>query len=262
MTGAESTGRNPVTFPKRARECAFGFVTDRCRHLRQGSIRRAEALACQTKPQLAQEAERRKTPSLRKIRTRVARETCASAASSFSVQGCAGALNMAVTALAEDDDASSRNMPLDDADCSKCRRSIITKRAVASSVAIAVAPGRAACSSSSIACTSIRIRSNGSFPPMLSTITLGKAAVTRLSMAPSKRSRPQISSVSPASWVLVLILIALLYSVLIGAPELPLRLADRTTWGSPCGRRRMLPASSLNVSPQYRSSRQFPLVTM
>ncbi len=43
---------------------------------------------------------------------------------------------MAVTALAEDDDASSRIMPLDDADCSKCMRSIITKRAVASSVAI------------------------------------------------------------------------------------------------------------------------------
>jgi len=47
---------------------------------------------------------------------------------------------MAVTALAEDDDASSRIMPLDDADCSKCRRSIITKRAVASSVAIVAAP--------------------------------------------------------------------------------------------------------------------------
>src|SRR6202790_4378920 len=48
----------------------------------------------------------------------------------------------------------------------------------------------------------------------------------------------------------------------IGAPELPPRLADRTTWESPCGSRRMLPASSLNVSPEYRSSRQFPLVTM
>jgi hypothetical protein len=69
---------------------------------------------------------------------------------------------MAVTALAEDDDASSRIMPLDDADCSKCMRSIITKSAVASSVAIVAAPGRAACSSSSIACTSIRIRSNRS----------------------------------------------------------------------------------------------------
>jgi hypothetical protein len=30
---------------------------------------------------------------------------------------------MAVTALAEDDDASRRIMPLDDAHCSKCRRS-------------------------------------------------------------------------------------------------------------------------------------------
>src|SRR3954465_12876955 len=80
--------------------------------------------------------------------------------------------------------------------------------------------------------------------------------------SPSKRSRPQISSVSLASRVLVLILIALLYSVLIGAPELPPRLADRTTWESPCGSRRMSPASSLNVSPQYRSSRQLPLVTM
>src|SRR5258705_12786151 len=68
--------------------------------------------------------------------------------------------------------------------------------------------------------------------------------------------------VSLAPRGLVLILIALLYSVLIGAPELPPRLADRTTWESPCGSRRMLPASSLNVSPQYRSSRQFPLVTM
>src|SRR5260370_37006421 len=60
MTGAESTGRNPVTFPKRARECALGVVADRGRHLRQGCIRRAEAQACQTEPQLAQEAERRK----------------------------------------------------------------------------------------------------------------------------------------------------------------------------------------------------------
>jgi hypothetical protein len=60
MTGAESTGRNPVTFPKRARECALGVVADGCRHLRQGCIRRVEALACQTEPQLAQEAERRK----------------------------------------------------------------------------------------------------------------------------------------------------------------------------------------------------------
>src|ERR1700726_382180 len=124
------------------------------------------------------------------------------------------------------------------------------------------APGRAASSSSSIACTSIRIRSNRSVLPMLSTIAFGKAAVTRLYMAPSKRSRPQINSVSLAPPVLVLILIALLYSVLIGAPELPPRLADRTTWESPCGSRRMLPASSLNVSPQYRSSRQLPLVTM
>jgi hypothetical protein len=69
-------------------------------------------------------------------------------------------------------------------------------------------------------------------------------------VAPSNRSRPQISSVSVGPRVLVLILIALLYSVLIGA-LLP-----------PCGSRRMLPASSLNVSPQCRSSRQLPLVTM
>src|SRR3984885_10600255 len=47
MTGAESTGRNPVTFPKRARECALGVVADRCRHLRQGSSCRAEAMASQ-----------------------------------------------------------------------------------------------------------------------------------------------------------------------------------------------------------------------
>src|SRR3984885_3335728 len=60
MTGAKFTGRNPVTFPKRAREGALGGGADRGRHLRQGSIRRAEALACQTQPQLAQEAERRK----------------------------------------------------------------------------------------------------------------------------------------------------------------------------------------------------------
>src|ERR1700687_5459319 len=60
MTGAEAAGRNPVTFPKRARECALGVVADGCRHLRQSFIRRAEALACQNKPQLAQELERRK----------------------------------------------------------------------------------------------------------------------------------------------------------------------------------------------------------
>ena len=60
--GAESTGRNPVTFPKRAHECALGVVADRCRHLRQGSSCRAEAMACQTKPQLAQQAERRNIP--------------------------------------------------------------------------------------------------------------------------------------------------------------------------------------------------------
>src|ERR1700692_314092 len=101
------------------------------------------------------------------------------------------------------------------------------------------------------------------FPlPMLSTIAFGNAAVTRLYMAPSNRSRPQIISVSLSPRVLVLILIALWYSVLIRGPELPPRLADRTTWESPCGSRRMLPASSLNVSPEYRSSRQFPLVTM
>src|SRR6266853_137308 len=57
--GAESTGRNPVTFPERAHECALGVVADRSRHLRQGSSCRAEAMACQTKPQLAQEAKRR-----------------------------------------------------------------------------------------------------------------------------------------------------------------------------------------------------------
>jgi hypothetical protein len=49
MTGAESTGRNPVTFPKRAHGGALGVVADRCRHLRQGSSYRAEALACQTR---------------------------------------------------------------------------------------------------------------------------------------------------------------------------------------------------------------------
>src|ERR1700687_5866485 len=62
MTGAESTGRNPVTFPKRARECGLGVIADGCRHLRQGSSCRAEAMACQPKPQLAQEAERRNIP--------------------------------------------------------------------------------------------------------------------------------------------------------------------------------------------------------
>src|SRR3954467_11059613 len=62
MTGAESTGRNPVTFPKRARECALGVVADGCRHLHQGFSCRAEALACQTKPQVEQEAERRNIP--------------------------------------------------------------------------------------------------------------------------------------------------------------------------------------------------------
>src|SRR5216684_1303458 len=60
--GAESTGRNPVTFPERAHECALGVVADRSRHLRQGCSCRAEAMACQTKPQLAQEAKRRNIP--------------------------------------------------------------------------------------------------------------------------------------------------------------------------------------------------------
>src|SRR3979490_3235106 len=60
MTGAESTGRNPVTFPKRARECALGVVADGCARLRRVSSVGAEALVCQPKPQLAQEAERRK----------------------------------------------------------------------------------------------------------------------------------------------------------------------------------------------------------
>src|ERR1700674_1994680 len=62
MTGAEPAGRNPVTFPKRARECALGVVADGCRHLRQGSSCRAEAMTCQTKPQLAKQAERWNTP--------------------------------------------------------------------------------------------------------------------------------------------------------------------------------------------------------
>src|SRR6202163_2526457 len=62
MTGAESAGRNPVTFPERTRECALGVVADGCRQLRQGSSCRAEAMACQTKPQLAQEAERWNIP--------------------------------------------------------------------------------------------------------------------------------------------------------------------------------------------------------
>src|SRR5258708_40291917 len=184
----------------------------------------------------------------------VGRETCAQDAGGCRRQGCAGgvkravtALGMAVTGLSEDHDASSRNTPLDDADCSKCRRSIITKRAVASSVAIIAAPGRSACSSSSIACTSIRIRSNRPPLPMLSTIAFGNAVVTRLYMAPSNRSRPQIISVSLAPRALVLILIALLYSVLIGAPELPPRLADRTTWEPPRRTRRILPASILNL---------------
>src|SRR5258707_12860535 len=97
---------------------------------------------------------------------------------------------------------------------------------------------------------------------MLCTSAFGNAVVMRLYIAPANLSRPQIISVSVGPRVLVLILIALLYSVLIGAPELPPRLADRTMWESPWGSRRMLPASSLNVSPEYRSSRQFPLVTM
>src|ERR1700682_6319937 len=160
MTGAEFTGRNPVTFPKRARECALGVVSDRCPHVRQGAIRRAEALACQTKPQLAQEAERRK-----------------------------------IALPAEDpNQGRARNM--------RFRRKLVQRPWMrgglqhggdACARAIVAAPGGAVCSSSSIACTSICIRSNRSFLPMLSTIAFGKAAVTRLYMAPSKRSRPQIS---------------------------------------------------------------------
>jgi hypothetical protein len=52
--------------------------------------------------------------------------------------------------------------------------------------------------------------------------------------------------------VLVLILIALLYSVLIGAPEFPPRLADRTMWESPWGSRRM------HNRPRRRFSCDFP----
>ena len=79
-------------------------------------------------------------------------------------------------------------------------------------------------------------------------------------MAPSNRSRPQIISVSRAAGV-GLILIALLYSVLIGAPELPPRLADRTTWES-LREQKDAAGFQLERFPQYRSSRQFPLVTM
>src|SRR6201981_948669 len=136
MTGAESAGRNPVVFPKRARERALGVVADGSRHLRQGFICRAEAIACQTKPQLAQQAERRNIPLPAEDPNQGRARNMRFGRKLVSVQGCAGALNMAVTALAEDDDASSRNMPLDDADCSKCRRRIITKRAVASAVGI------------------------------------------------------------------------------------------------------------------------------
>jgi len=58
--------------------------------------------------------------ALRKTRTKVARETCDSAASSSRVQSSAGALSMAVTARAEDGEARSFIRPLDDADCSRC----------------------------------------------------------------------------------------------------------------------------------------------
>ncbi len=119
--------------------------------------------------------------ALRKMRTKVARETCDSAASSSRVQSSAGALNMAVTARAEDGEARSFIRSLDDAACSKCTRSIMTKSAVARSVATAVAPGRAASSSSSIVCTSIRMRSSSFSGPRLSTIVFGRAATTKLS---------------------------------------------------------------------------------
>ena len=51
---------------------------------------------------------------------------------------------MAVTVRAEDGEARSFIRPLEDAACSKCTRSIMTKSAVARSVATAAAPGRAA----------------------------------------------------------------------------------------------------------------------
>src|SRR6266481_2633528 len=106
------------------------------------------------------------------------------------------------------------------------------------------APRPPASSSSSIACTSMRIRWNAFPGPRRSTIAAGSAAMIRLSGAAWNCRRPQINSVSLSSSVFIFILTALLNSMRMGALMRPSRPADRTTWASPCGSNRRWPAWS------------------